>query len=106
MAEFSRCIFPKPSAKGTDSTVTPPRYPPTDISLHEAAQRGSFLTVKYILDNKKAQPNDLDATGVTALHWAALNNHDIVAKFLIDKGAQVDVFGGELRATPLHWAAR
>ncbi|RUS14918.1 hypothetical protein BC937DRAFT_93160 [Endogone sp. FLAS-F59071] len=77
-----------------------------DISLHEAAQRGSFLTVKYILDNKTAQPNDLDATGVTALHWAALNNHDVVAKFLIDKGAQVDVFGGELRATPLHWAAR
>ncbi|RUS24526.1 ankyrin repeat-containing domain protein, partial [Jimgerdemannia flammicorona] len=77
-----------------------------ELTLHEAAQRGSFQSVKYLLDSKKASPNDVDPTGVTALHYAALQNHDVVAKFLIDKGAQVDAFGGELRATPLHWAAR
>lgn len=26
--------------------------------------------------------------------------------FLVDKGAEVDAVGGELNATPLHWATR
>ncbi|RUP07423.1 ankyrin repeat-containing domain protein, partial [Jimgerdemannia flammicorona] len=92
------------TVSGTRNTRTQSNHA-EKLTLHEAAQRGSFQSVKYLLDSKKASPNDVDPTGVTALHYAALQNHDVVAKFLIDKGAQVDAFGGELRATPLHWAA-
>ncbi|RIB19443.1 ankyrin repeat-containing domain protein, partial [Gigaspora rosea] len=49
---------------------------------------------------------DRDAQNATPLHWAAINNHVMMAKYLIDSGAEVDARGGELDATPLHWAAR
>jgi len=43
---------------------------------------------------------------VTALHWAAINNHIAVAKYLLEQGADVNALGGDLVATPLHWAVR
>jgi ankyrin repeat protein len=53
-----------------------------------------------------ADPNDIDAQGIPALHYAALSNQDVIIKYLIDRGAKVDVVAGELNATALHWAAR
>ncbi|ORY76495.1 hypothetical protein BCR35DRAFT_252388, partial [Leucosporidium creatinivorum] len=50
--------------------------------------------------------NDRDAQGITALHWAAINNHLLACKLLLERGAEVDAVGGDLMATPLHWAAR
>ncbi|KAF7497937.1 hypothetical protein DV113_004011 [Geotrichum candidum] len=49
---------------------------------------------------------DVDADGITALHWAAINNRITICKYLLDNGAEVDAKGGSLQATPLHWAAR
>ena len=46
------------------------------------------------------------ADGVTALHWAAINNHVAVARCLLEHGADVNAVGGDLQATPLLWAAR
>ena len=43
---------------------------------------------------------------MTALHWAAINNHLLVAQRLIEHGADVDAVGGDLMATPLLWAVR
>ena len=40
------------------------------------------------------------------MHWAAYNDRLDIARYLINKGAQIDVGGGELQATPLNWAAR
>ncbi|GAB5588816.1 palmitoyltransferase akr1 [Umbelopsis nana] len=77
-----------------------------DTTLFEAAQRGSFHDVRYLLDNKKATPNDLDPQGIPALHYAALSNQDVIIKYLIDRGATVDYAAGDLNATALHWAAR
>ena len=76
------------------------------LTIFEAAQRGSFHSIQYLLDNKKATPNDVDSQGVTPLHYAALNNHDVCVKYLIDRGATVDQPAGDLQATPLHWATR
>lgn len=76
------------------------------MTIFEAAQRGSFHAIQYLLDNKKASVNDVDAQGATALHYAALGNHDVCVKYLIDRGAVVDKPAGDLQATPLHWAAR
>ncbi|KAI7867303.1 uncharacterized protein EV154DRAFT_432440, partial [Mucor mucedo] len=71
-----------------------------------AAQKGSFQTIRYLLENKLADVNDVDAQGATALHYATLANNDVCVKFLIDKGAVVDAPAGDLKATPLHWASR
>lgn len=75
-------------------------------SIFDAAQRGSFQTIRYLLDNKLATVRDVDAQGATALHYATLANNDVCVKYLIDKGAVVDAPAGDLKATPLHWASR
>ncbi|KAI8350886.1 ankyrin repeat-containing domain protein, partial [Choanephora cucurbitarum] len=74
--------------------------------IFEAAQKGSFQTIRYLLDNKLATVYDVDAQGATALHYAILANNDVCLKYLIDKGAVVDAPAGDLQATPLHWASR
>ena len=53
-----------------------------------------------------ANANDRDGQGITALHWAAINNHVLACKLLLERGADVDARGGDLDATPLQWAAR
>ncbi|CAB4409645.1 unnamed protein product [Rhizophagus irregularis] len=65
-----------------------------------------FQENRILIENGYAEVTDSDSQNVTALHWAAINNHVIVAKYLIENGAEVNAFGGELVATPLHWAAR
>jgi palmitoyltransferase len=47
-----------------------------------------------------------DSQDVTPLHWAAINAHVAACRWLLDHGADVDATGGELKATPLQWAAR
>lgn len=47
-----------------------------------------------------------DDQDVTPLHWAAINAHVAACKWLLDHGADIDAMGGELKATPLQWAAR
>ena len=43
---------------------------------------------------------------MTHLHWAAINNRIEISKLFLSRGAEVDAVGGELKSTPLHWAAR
>ena len=50
--------------------------------------------------------NQPDSETVTLLHWAAINNRREIIRYYISKGAVVDAVGGELLATPLHWATR
>ncbi|KAG0189588.1 Methionine adenosyltransferase 2 subunit beta [Apophysomyces sp. BC1034] len=71
-----------------------------------AAERGSLQSVAYILENHHATPNDVNADGYTALHYAAAGNHVDCVSYLLDSGADIDSVRGELQATPLHWAAR
>nr|NP_001071933.1 zinc finger protein [Ciona intestinalis]BAE93338.1 zinc finger protein [Ciona intestinalis] len=47
-----------------------------------------------------------DSDNITLLHWAAINNRLELARYYISLGAVVDVLGGDLMATPLHWAIR
>jgi palmitoyltransferase len=62
--------------------------------------------IKFLIESDKAKPNDRDFQDVTPLHWAAINNHVPAVRYLIEQGAEVDAFGGDLVATPVHWAAR
>jgi palmitoyltransferase len=75
--------------------------------LHSLCQRGD---IAGLLALQSADPNldysSRDAQDVTPLHWASINAHIGVCRWLLDSGADVDAVGGELKATPLQWAAR
>ncbi|KAG1443978.1 hypothetical protein G6F56_010475 [Rhizopus delemar] len=92
------------STEQATAQVTPTMENAT--SIFEAAQKGSFQTIRYLLDNKLATVDDRDDQGASPLHHATLANNDLCLKYLIDRGASVDATGGELQATPLHWASR
>lgn len=47
-----------------------------------------------------------DEENITPLHWAAINNRIPVASYFLQKGADINAIGGELKSTPIHWAAR
>ncbi|KAI9022780.1 hypothetical protein CLU79DRAFT_702038, partial [Phycomyces nitens] len=67
---------------------------------------GSLPSICRIIDSGTVKVTDVDEQGVTALHYAANGNHQACVKYLIDRGANVDAVAGEMKATPLHWAAR
>lgn len=47
-----------------------------------------------------------DEEGITVLHWAAINNRIPVASYFLQKGADINAIGGELKSPPIHWAVR
>ncbi|CEG83518.1 hypothetical protein RMATCC62417_17424 [Rhizopus microsporus] len=96
----------KPTTSVTNTEATANVVAEQSMTIFEAAQKGSFQTVRYLLDNKLATVHDVDSHGATPLHYATLANNDVCLKYLIDRGAVVDAPGGELQATPLHWATR
>lgn len=85
-----------------DESLTSP-IPPL---LHTLAQAGDIAKITELLNAGEATANDRDAEGISALHWSAMNSHTSLCKLLLERGAEVDAVGGELQATPLHWAAR
>lgn len=80
--------------------------PDTTPVLHTYAQQGDVNSIRDYLTNKHGDVNETDQEGITALHWAAMNMHVMACRELLDRGAEVDAQGGQLHATPLHWAAR
>ena len=50
--------------------------------------------------------NESDQESITALHWAAINNRIPVVSYFLQKGADVNAIGGELKSPPIHWATR
>lgn len=75
-------------------------------SIFVAAQRGDLELIREFITSGKASATDRDAQNITPLHWAAINAHVAVCKYLLDQGAEVDAQGGDLVATPMQWAAR
>lgn len=68
-------------------------------------QYGAFTRVKELIE-AGYDVNERDKETITLLHWAAINNRKEIMRFFIEKGAEIDAVGGELNATPLHWATR
>ena len=85
-----------------DESLTSPAPP----LLHTLAQAGDNAKITVLLNAGEATADDRDAEGISALHWSAMNSHTSLCKLLLERGAEVDAVGGELQATPLHWAAR
>lgn len=67
--------------------------------LLSASYFGDIGEIKYLLDIKGIDVNYTpeDSKGVTALIAASINGHTEVAKFLIERGAQVN-----MKAIQLH----
>jgi hypothetical protein len=77
----------------------------TDLELLiVAAQHDNLQTVQLILDRNHEVVNQRDASGATALHYAAFNGHRRIVKLLIERGADINSRDGEFGATPAGWA--
>src|ERR1022692_742771 len=85
------------------ATASGPRPP----SIHDAATSGDLGKVKALL---KGNPDLIDKSGMTPLHWAASRGHKDVAELLLANKADVNARNtGPTRLnigmTPLHYAA-
>lgn len=59
--------------------------------LHTAAALGHVEALMVIIENTDAKPDLLNSNLATPLHFACRNNHDMVAKFLIGCGVDVNI---------------
>jgi palmitoyltransferase ZDHHC13/17 len=92
-----------PSSRETQ--VPPPDLDYSGFDVVKATQYGAVGRVKELIEAGH-DVNEPDSETVTLLHWAAINNRKAIIKYFLEKGAIVDAIGGELAATPLHWATR
>jgi len=76
-----------------------------NFDIVKATQYGLLDRCTEIVENGY-DVNTPDPQHIYLLHWAAINNKTDLIKYYISKGATVDAVGGDLRATPLHWATR
>lgn len=79
----------------------------SDFDVVKAVQYGAIDRVRELIESELIDVNKPDAEcGVYLLHWASINNRKDVIKLLLEKGASVNVIGGDLESSPLHWAVR
>ncbi|XP_050536603.1 palmitoyltransferase Hip14 isoform X2 [Daktulosphaira vitifoliae] len=82
-----------------------PEHEIKNFDIVKATQYGLLDRCIELVENG-FDVNTPDPQNIHLLHWAAINNKVDVIKYYISKGANVDAIGGDLRATPLHWATR
>jgi hypothetical protein len=94
------------SKSGFSSTLpsSPPQLPSTEMAIVQAVQYNEIDRVKELIESSNVDINKPDDEGCYLLHWASINNHVELVRYLIAKGATVDIKGGNLQSTPLHWA--
>jgi hypothetical protein len=62
--------------------------------------------IELVQASSAAELGEISRTGLTALHFAAIQNHVVAANELLGKGVPVDVRApAKNNTTPLHWAA-
>uniref|UniRef100_A0A6G1SP07 Palmitoyltransferase n=1 Tax=Aceria tosichella TaxID=561515 RepID=A0A6G1SP07_9ACAR len=90
-----------------DSVVQITESPtPTFSDLVRATQFGRFEECQRYLESGLFDVQQRDAENVTLLHWAAINNQTAIVEYYVNKGADVNAVGGDLKSTPLQWAVR
>ncbi|KAG5672899.1 hypothetical protein PVAND_002987 [Polypedilum vanderplanki] len=77
----------------------------SNFDIVKAVQYGNVDRVRFLIDSGY-DVNNPDDEKIYLLHWSAINNRKDVIKLLLEKGASVNVIGGELESTPLHWAVK
>jgi ankyrin repeat protein len=71
--------------------------------LADAAEKGDMATVRLLL-GQQADPDEAQADGDTALHWAVQHNDYAMAELLLQKGADPDL-RNRVEAPPMLMAA-
>jgi ankyrin repeat protein len=99
------------TASGKVESTTNAEEATSDVEEEEnplvvAARDGNTAEVKRLCESGSYSVLDTAEDGVTALHWAAVNNRISTCQYLVEQGAVVDAKGGQLNGTPLHWACR
>ncbi|CAF0770364.1 unnamed protein product [Rotaria sordida] len=84
----------------------PPKLDPAEMNIVQAVQYNEIERVKQLIESGQADVDVPDNEGCYLMHWASINNHVELVRYLIAKGAKVDIVGGDLKSTPLHWACR
>ncbi|XP_033103620.1 tyrosine-protein kinase HTK16-like isoform X2 [Anneissia japonica] len=74
-------------------------------ALQIAVDNGNYDIVMLLLDHK-ANVNAKDASGVTALHHACLNNFPLICQLLVERGADPTARHHTTGWVPLHTAAQ
>ena len=82
----------------------PPVMATGDMGIVQAVQYNAIERVKELIESGQANAETPDIEGCYLLHWASINNHVELVRYLIAKGAPVDVKGGDLKSSALHWA--
>lgn len=72
--------------------------------LIEAAKQGDLEGVKAVLRYNEELINQKDASGATALHYAAFGAHRAVVQELVRHGSDINIRDGKFGATPTGWA--
>ena len=76
------------------------------LDIFAAARWNKVDQIRALIESGHASAMDRDDDGITPLHLAAITGRVPVCTYLIEQGAEVNVFGGIVPATPLQWAAR
>ena len=53
-------------------------------ALHGAAENGQLEMIKFLAPRFGTKVHDKDGNGRTMLHWAAVNGHHDVARYVIE----------------------
>ena len=78
---------------------------PFDIPLHKAVRDGNIEDVKTLILNG-AEINSMDISNNTPLDWAVFKNQILIAKLLLQNGADVNIIKDDtIFDTPLHVAS-
>jgi len=93
------------SCATADKTPEAVHAPPSAYLLYESAAKGDYETVRNLLNDDPSLAKLRFDKGATALHAAALSDDPRIVEALIEKGAFVDVRGGDQQVTPLFLAA-
>jgi len=72
--------------------------------IFDLLRKGDIPAVKALVEKSPQLVEAKDANGMTLLHYAAYGRDAGLIDFLIDKGAKIDLAGGQAK-TPLHIAA-
>jgi len=59
--------------------------------IHWASDRGDLDMLKLLVEDRSADVNFQDNTGQTALHYAVSCGHEEICKYLVGRGARIDV---------------
>ena len=91
-------------SKGADVNAKANTGAATITPLDHAVLSGHADVAAVLLD-RGANPDARGYCGVMPLHRAAQKDRTDLARLLLDHGADVNIKGGSIEITPLHWAA-